>query len=338
MPRPREQIRAPAVASPSPADMLPGLRVRTGPSGLGQESFSGSGLDGIDSKGSAAGRVRIEPSQAVIAPAPHGIELRVNEDFNLYDELRSRHFDVSAATRIKLQMSRLRALPIFGVIENKLLGHSLLHSLGMPTMPVAYGGLSRAQLGEWGIFQETLLRAALAKAHGWGSGAVLKPATDGGSVGTLLLSGFGTLPNGSLQFRVDRYDHGGWRRLRWSMEAMVAHARAHLGDGASAMRWGQKFMHIGIMLQEQYGCAKGECPPGAMMRAMGVPCGGRGLGCILELKAHIVFGRLSCILIEQVRRARTAWWRQECGHCWSTFLILAFQNAAPNVNHTMGQA
>ena len=35
-------------------------------------------------------------------------------------------------------------------------------------------------------------------------GAVLKPATDGGSVGLLLLSGAGSFPNGSLLFRTDR--------------------------------------------------------------------------------------------------------------------------------------
>ena len=68
-----------------------------------------------------------------------------------------------------------------------------------PRHQIAYGALASARLGEWPAYSAAQLRAALGKAHGWRRGAVLKPATDGGNVGTILLSGFGALENGSLQ-------------------------------------------------------------------------------------------------------------------------------------------
>jgi len=129
---------------------------------------------------------------------------------------------------------------------------------------------------------------------------VLKPATDGGNVGTVLLSGFGALENGSLIYRVDRHDGQRWRRLRWSTEAALSHAAQHLGASAPAGRWAQSYMHRGMLLQARYDCARGECKPGELRRQHGLSCGGRGTGCILEVKAHVVFGRLSCIIVEQV--------------------------------------
>ena len=45
---------------------------------------------------------------------------------------------------------------------------------------------------------------ALERVHADPHGAVLKPATEGGSVG-LLLKGAGSFPNGSLLFRTDRH-------------------------------------------------------------------------------------------------------------------------------------
>ena len=53
----------------------------------------------------------------------------------------------------------------------------------------------------------------------------------------------GELPNGSLQFRVDRHNGTRWRRLRWSMEAVLCHVSAMLlpGRDAPSARWRQKF-------------------------------------------------------------------------------------------------
>lgn len=169
-----------------------------------------------------------------------------------------------------------------------------------PRHQIAYGALASARLGEWPAYSAAQLRAALGKAHGWRRGAVLKPATDGGNVGTILLSGFGALENGSLQYRVDRHDGQRWRRLRWSTEAALSHAAQHLGASAPAGRWAQSYMHRGMLLQARYDCARGECKPGELRRQHGLSCGGRGTGCILEVKAHVVFGRLSCIIVEQV--------------------------------------
>ena len=93
---------------------------------------------------------------------------------------------------------------------------------------------------------------------------------------------------------------GSWRRLRWSTEAALSHAAQHLGASAPAGRWAQSYMHRGMLLQARYDCARGECKPGELRRQHGLSCGGRGTGCILEVKAHVVFGRLSCIIVEQV--------------------------------------
>ena len=55
-------------------------------------------------------------------------------------------------------------------------------------------------------------------------GDVIKAATDGGSANILLLEGFGKLPNGSMQFKVDRHDGARWRRFRWATEAVLSQA------------------------------------------------------------------------------------------------------------------
>lgn len=54
----------------------------------------------------------------------------INADFNLLAELTHEQFAISR--RIELMMSRYQTRPIFGIVENKLLAHSLLHSV--PTL------------------------------------------------------------------------------------------------------------------------------------------------------------------------------------------------------------
>ena len=66
---------------------------------------------------------------------------------------------------------------------------------------------------------------ALQRVHAMPRGAVIKAATDGGSANILLLEGFGKLPNGSMQFKVDRHDGARWRRFRWATEAVLSQAR-----------------------------------------------------------------------------------------------------------------
>ncbi len=56
----------------------------------------------------------------------------INADFNLLAELTHEQFAISPARRIELMMSRYQTRPIFGIVENKLLAHSLLHSV--PTL------------------------------------------------------------------------------------------------------------------------------------------------------------------------------------------------------------
>jgi len=197
-------VRPPPSAGASSAAASSSGRTRSAPPPSAAAATVGGRADGAPARGGS--------DSSSGASTGGGVVLRVNEDFELYEDLRARQFNITPELRIELQMARLRKLPIFGILENKLLAHSLLHSLGVPTMDVAYGALTRAQLGEWATYAEPPMRAALNRAHGWGSGAVLKPATDGGNVGTILLSGSGLLPNGSKQFWVEKHDGLAWRR------------------------------------------------------------------------------------------------------------------------------
>jgi len=214
------------------------------------------------------------------------VEVPINSDFDLLAELSREEFAVSPARRIELMMSRYQTRPIFGIIENKLLAHSLLHALGVPQLPMEYGALARHQLGEWATLDEPKMNAALQRVHAMPRGAVIKAATDGGSANILLLTGFGKLPNGSLQFRVDRHDGTRWRRFKWATEAVVSQVHAMLAPGRAApsARWRQRFEHRGVLLQQRYRCAQHECS-------------GHQL---LELKVHVVFGRISCFVAERV--------------------------------------
>jgi len=64
-----------------------------------------------------------------------------------------------------------------------------------------------------------------------------------------------------------------------------------VGAHAPSRRWGQLFEHRGVLIQQRYLCDRGECAPAAEdLRRL---CGPKGLGCLLEAKAHVVFGRLS---------------------------------------------
>ena len=46
----------------------------------------------------------------------------------------------------------------------------------------------------------------------------------------MLLEGFGKLPNGSMQFKVDRHDGARWRRFRWATEAVLSQAPLAYAD------------------------------------------------------------------------------------------------------------
>ena len=60
---------------------------------------------------------------------PRPEQVPINSDFDLLAELTREEFAVSPARRIELMMSRYQTRPIFGIIENKLLAHSLLHAV-----------------------------------------------------------------------------------------------------------------------------------------------------------------------------------------------------------------
>ena len=261
----------------------------------------GGGEEGAAASDDGAHGRRTTTTAADAGASVEGAEMAINSDFDLHDELASRGWRVSAEERIDLMMEKYRTRPIFGVIENKLLAHSLLHSLGVPLGTIEYGAFARHQLGEWHRHDPKALRSALERVHADPHGAVLKPATDGGSVGLLLLSGAGSFPNGSLLFRTDRHNGTVWRRHRWSAEAIEAHVTGLLQPGAQApsARWQQRYEHRGLLLQRRYLCAGNECRGAQHCAARGEGAA-RSLACLAEVKVHVVFGRLSCMVVERV--------------------------------------
>ena len=83
---------------------------------------------------------------------PHGAPpnqrppLLVNPEFDLSAELAARHYRVSSVDRISLMLRRYREGRTPAIMENKLLAHSLLRSIGAPVarqIPV------RTDCGAW---------------------------------------------------------------------------------------------------------------------------------------------------------------------------------------------
>ena len=253
-------------------------------------------------RGSPADRRVVGAAHALLA-ALRDDEFALSDDFNLKRELRARGcmrrtaeralICITPSTRVELQMARYRTRPIFGVVENKLIMRSLLLALGVPTLPVEYGALGPGGVGGgalcgWRPLDEGKLRASLELCHGRARGTVLKPATDGGNVGLLLLTGNGTAPNGSLRFDTRRHNGSAWVAQPLSIEALLSHARAIVGESAPSRRWDMRYELRGVLLQPQYPCSQPECA-----RARGAPPP-------VEAKVHVVFGSLSCIIVEAV--------------------------------------
>ena len=273
--------------------------------GGGGDGGGGGGGSEPNPDDAAAALLASKCTRGDVRACNNRVEVPINADFNLLAELTREGFAISPARRIELMMSRYQTRPIFGIVENKLLAHSLLHSLGVPQLPVEYGAFARHQLGErqhgqrtplavpqlgscassgrawqlwlarrsqgaptgrpatasgarasrlqscrfqrlwwstpnptptptpeqeWATLDEAKMVDALQRVHAMPRGAVIKAATDGGSANILLLAGFGKLPNGSLQFKVDRHDGARWRRFRWATEAVLSQAPLAYAD------------------------------------------------------------------------------------------------------------
>ena len=110
----------------------------------------------------------------------------------------------SHALRLRLMMGAYRRAKTLGVLENKLLCHTVVKNLGMPAVPVLYGAFAHTALGEWPAYDQKALYAALRR-HGLGARRpfVVKPASDGTNYGLLVM------------------EPKRWRRENWT-EALVA--------------------------------------------------------------------------------------------------------------------
>ena len=65
-------------------------------------------------------------------------------------------------------MGAYRRAKTLGVLENKLLCHTVVKNLGMPAVPVLYGAFAHTPLGEWPAYDQKALYAALRR-HRFGS-------------------------------------------------------------------------------------------------------------------------------------------------------------------------
>ena len=129
----------PSPPPPPPRQQSGGNGTRSSNPPRRQPSPVGSGARHLDREGGRRGQsAQAETIERNGSERPNGgVELRLSEDFDLSLELQREGFAVTPERRIELQMERLRSRPVFGILENKLLAHSLLRHLGAPTQEVA---------------------------------------------------------------------------------------------------------------------------------------------------------------------------------------------------------
>ena len=174
--------------------------------------------------------------------------------FSLLPEVREAGYRLTPRARIELMMRRWRREPLFGVIENKLLSHTLLASLHVPRVTIVYGAFATKSLGRWPKYDREYLEDAIAGLGPSSSRAfVLKSATNGGGADVLLMT-------------PER-----WRSEGWSMRNVTAYAEKFLRTRWYS-EWGQRYEHRGVVVQSTFGEA--------------------GSGTTIELKVHVAFGQL----------------------------------------------
>ena len=112
--------------------------------------------------------------------------MQLNPDFDLSAELAARSYRISPVERISLMLSRYRTGRTQAIIENKLLAHQLLRSMGAPVAPVLYGAFGSHAMGAWPRYDREHFVAAVCAIGR--KDFVLKSATDGMSHNLLLMS------------------------------------------------------------------------------------------------------------------------------------------------------
>ena len=158
-------------------------------------------------------------------------------------------------------MQRWREGATFGIIENKLLEHSLLKHLGIPQAPIWFGAFATKTMGGFPQFDAANFSAivgSLVKANAQANGVpfLIKTATNGGSRDVVLVHpSFGPLDLTA--------------RAAWHSAAAARLVCRFLSRPYS--EWGQKFEHRGVVVQ-----------PDVTFSA--------SFAC--ELKVHCYFGKL----------------------------------------------
>jgi hypothetical protein len=118
--------------------------------------------------------------------------LKLNADFSLRPDIEaiSGAHEIDWETRLEWQRRRYRNNPTFGLLENKLLSHSLLSDLDIPQLAIYYGAFARKSLGQWPEYNRDDFIKTLSETQVVASDHlfVLKPASDGWSENVLLMN------------------------------------------------------------------------------------------------------------------------------------------------------
>ena len=168
--------------------------------------------------------------------APERPPLLVNPEFDVSAELAVRHYRISSVDRISLMLRRYRQGRTPAIMENKLLAHTLLRSMGAPVAPILYGAFGGRALGGWPRYDRAGLVAAIQRLRR--KDFVLKSATDGMSHNLLLMS------------------DARWRAEAWSATKAAALVESWIlpqpdshNQSGWYTRWGQRHEHRGMLLQ-----------------------------------------------------------------------------------------
>ena len=173
---------------------------------------------------------------AALGRPPQRPPLLVNPEFDLSAELAARHYQVSSVDRIRLMLSRYRQGRTPAIMENKLLAHQLLRSMGAPVAPILYGAFGSRALGAWPRYDRAGLVAALQRLRR--KDFVLKSATDGMSHNLLLMS--------DARWRAEAWSPAKAAALveQWILPQPDSH-----NQSGWYTRWGQRHEHRGVLLQ-----------------------------------------------------------------------------------------
>lgn len=162
---------------------------------------------------------------------------KINSDFSLLPDIEEIDFlkDFNFDTRILWMMRRYRNNPTFGLLENKLLSHSLLKELGIPQARVFYGAFATKPLGDWPMFdrQDFLRTMNQTKEVVEDHSFVLKPVSNCYMTHVLVMT------------------HEKWEQEGWTLDGLAYFAGQFL-DRSEAWYsdFGQKYEHRGVIVQE----------------------------------------------------------------------------------------